>query len=312
MALAEFLCPPRVSAPVRLGRAASSARPIQATESLLLSSFYVVISLAFGGFVWWHLGSQAGMEFLASYLVEKSLSLDNIFVIALIFSYFAIPAEFQHRVLIFGILGVVILRGIMVGLGSVLVAQFSWVLYIFAVFLIVTGFKMMTSGQKDYDVGNNPVIGWMRRRFRVTPDFAEGRFFVRRYDDKASKMATYATPLFLALVVIETVDIAFAVDSIPAVFVITTDPFIVYTSNMFAILGLRALYFALGALLRHFKYLKQALSIVLIFIGSKIFIADALNLEKFPPLLSLSVTLAILSAGVLASLVWASDKRSAG
>jgi tellurite resistance protein TerC len=199
----------------------------------------------------------------------------------------------------------------MIGLGSVLVAQFAWVLYIFAVFLIVTGVRMMTSGDKEYEVGNNPVIGWMRRRFRVTSDFAEGRFFVRRYDNKASKMATYATPLFLALVVIETVDIAFAVDSIPAVFVITTDPFIVYTSNMFAILGLRALYFALGALLRRFRYLKLALSVVLIFIGSKIFIADVLDLEKFPPLLSLSVTLAILSAGVVASLVWASDKRSA-
>jgi tellurite resistance protein TerC len=294
-----------------LGVLHRSARQIQATESLLLSSFYVVISLAFGGFVWWYLGSQSGMEFLTSYLVEKSLSLDNIFVIALIFSYFAIPAEYQHRVLIFGILGVIILRGIMIGVGSILVAQFSWVLYIFAIFLIVTGVRMMSSGQKEYEVGNNPVIGWMRRRFRVTSDFAEGRFFVRRYDEKSAKTATYATPLFLALVVIETVDIAFAVDSIPAVFVITTDPFIVYTSNMFAILGLRALYFALGALLRHFRYLKQALSIVLIFIGSKIFIADALDLEKFPPLLSLSVTLAILSAGVVASLVWAGDKRRA-
>jgi tellurite resistance protein TerC len=295
-----------------LGVLHRSARQIQATESLLLSSFYVVISLAFGGFVWHYLGSQAGMEFLTAYLVEKSLSLDNIFVIALIFSYFAIPAEYQHRVLIFGILGVILLRGIMIGLGSILVSQFSWVLYIFAVFLIVTGVRMMMSGQKEYQVGNNPVIGWLRRRFRVTSDFAEGRFFVKRYDEKTSKMATYATPLFLALVVIETVDIAFAVDSIPAVFVITTDPFIVYTSNMFAILGLRALYFALGALLRHFRYLKQALSVVLIFIGSKTFVADALDLEKFPPLLSLSVTLAILSAGVVASLVWAGDRRSAG
>jgi len=295
-----------------LGVLHRSAREIRARESLLLSAFYVLISLAFGGFVWLYLGSQPGMEFLTSYLVEKSLSLDNIFVIALIFSYFAIPAEYQHRVLIFGILGVVFLRGVMIGLGTVLVAQFAWVLYIFAVFLIVTGVRMMMSGQKNYEVGNNPVIGWMKRRFRVTSDFAGGRFFVRRYDSNSFKMATYVTPLFLALIVIETADIAFAVDSIPAVFVITTDPFIVYTSNMFAILGLRALYFALGALLRHFEYLKQALSIVLIFIGSKIFVADALDLEKFPPLLSLSVTLAILAAGVIASLVWAGDRRHGG
>jgi tellurite resistance protein TerC len=287
-----------------LGVLHRSGRQIGATESLLLSSFYVIISLAFGGFLWWYLGSQAGMEFLTAYLVEKSLSLDNIFVIALIFSYFAIPAEYQHRVLIFGILGVIILRGVMIGLGTIIVAQFSWVLYIFAVFLILTGVRMMTSGQKDYEVGNNPVIGWVRRWFRVTSDFAGGRFFVKQYDEESSKTATFATPLFLALAVIETADIVFAVDSIPAVFVITTDPFIVYTSNMFAILGLRALYFALGALLRHFRYLKQALSVVLIFIGSKAFLAPALDIEKVPPLLSLSVTFAILSAGVIASLLW--------
>ena len=291
-----------------LGLFHRSAHEIKVKESLLLSAFYIAMSAVFGGWVWWYLGSQAGMEFLTSYLVEKSLSLDNIFVIALIFSYFAIPAKFQHRVLFWGILGVIVLRGVMIALGAALIAEFSWVLYIFAGFLIITGVKMMMTSEKATELQKNPVLGWMKRHFWVTSDFAGGQFFVRRHAEERSKTVTHVTPLFLALVVIETADIAFAVDSIPAVFVITTDPFIVYTSNMFAILGLRALYFALGALLTRFLYLKYALSLVLIFIGSKVFIAPALGLEKFPPLLSLSVTFAILFIGVTASLLFP-DRR---
>ncbi len=272
-------------------------------ESLWMSAFYIAIALAFGGWVWWSLGDQAGKEYLTGFIVEKTLALDNVFVISLIFTYFAIPPLYQHRVLFWGILGVIILRGIMIALGATLVSQYSWVLYVFAVFLIFTGIKMLFVGDKHPDIGNNPLLKLMRRVFPISAGLDGQKFLSRQPDPKTGKWRTYATPLLVALALIEFVDLIFAVDSVPAIFTITLDPFIVFTSNIFAILGLRALYFALAAIIHRFRYLKPALAIVLIFIGSKTFIADAMGLEKFPANISLGVTLGLIAAGVLISLI---------
>jgi tellurite resistance protein TerC len=277
-------------------------RPIEVRESLVLSGTYIGLGLAFGAWVWWYLGAEPGMNYLTGFVVEKTLALDNVFVIALIFAFFAVPAHYQHRVLFWGILGVIVLRAIMIGLGATLVSQFGWVLYIFAVFLIVTGVKMLVMGDKPPALENNALIRLMRRRFNVTDEHHGERFFVKQPDPATGKPAWFVTPLFMALIAIEIADLIFAVDSVPAIFAITTDPFIVYTSNIFAILGLRALYFALAAVIERFRYLKPALAIVLVFIGSKIFIADLLGLEKFPPAISLSVTLGIIAAGIVWSL----------
>jgi tellurite resistance protein TerC len=270
-------------------------------ESLLLSGGYLLMGMLFGVWVWNELGVQSGMAYMTGFVVEKTLALDNVFVIAMIFAYFAVPRRYQHRVLFWGILGVILLRAIFIGAGATLLAQFSWLLYVFAVFLIFTGIKMFLTAGKTYDIGANPLAGWMRRRFNATQTLHGERFFVRQADAKG-KMALFVTPLFLALVMIEFADVIFAIDSVPAIFAITTDPYIVYTSNIFAILGLRALYFALSAMVDRFHYLKYALSALLIFIGSKIFIADLLALEKFPHVLSLGITFAILAAGVAYSL----------
>lgn len=286
-----------------LGLFHRKAKEIGVRESLWMSGFYVSIGLLFGVWVWHSLGAQAGTEYMTGFLVEKTLALDNIFVISLIFTYFAVPAAHQHRVLFWGVLGVIVLRGIMIGLGATLVTEFSWVLYVFALFLIATGAKMLVIGDTLPDIETNPALKLMRRHMRITPSLQGGKFFVQQADPDTGKLATWATPLFVALVMIEIVDLVFAVDSVPAIFAITTDPFVVYTSNIFAILGLRALYFALAAVIGRFAYLKPALALVLIFIGSKIFIADLLGLEKFPAGLSLAVTLGLLAGGVAISLL---------
>jgi tellurite resistance protein TerC len=270
-------------------------------ESLMLSGMYIAIALMFGGWVWWELGSQSGIEYLTGFAIEKSLAMDNVFVIAMIFGYFAIPRALQHRVLFWGILGVIVLRAIMIGAGAALVSEFGWVLYIFAVFLILTGIKMFFAGDGHKDVGDNPVVRWMRKHLRVTDALHDQKFFVRQ-PNGAGKMVLWATPMFLALVMIEIADVIFAVDSVPAIFAITTDPYIVYTSNIFAILGLRALYFALAAVIHRFAYLKQALAVLLVFIGGKVFVADLMGWEKFPPAWSLAITALILAAGVFWSL----------
>jgi tellurite resistance protein TerC len=292
---------------------------IGVAESLKLSAMYIVLGVLFAGFVWWSFnyqiaaaapdvaatmlsGAEAAKLYLTAFVVEKTLAMDNVFVIAMIFTYFAIPRQYQHRVLFWGILGVIVLRGIMIGIGATLVSQYSWVLYIFAVFLILTGIKMMTMGDKPMDISQNPVLKFMKRRMNVTEEIHGNNFFVKKPDPKTGKLVRFATPLFLALVMVEIVDVIFAVDSVPAVFAITSDPFIVYTSNIFAILGLRALYFALAAIIHRFHYLKYALAVLLVFIGSKIFIADLLGLEKFPANISLGVTFAILGAGIVYSL----------
>ena len=274
-------------------------------ESMLLSSFYIGLGLAFGGFVWLRLGEASAVNYWTGFVVEKSLALDNIFVIATIFSYFAIPRAYQHRVLVYGILGVILLRGIMIGAGAALLHQFHWVLYLFAAFLVFTGIRMVVTAEREYDVASNPLLKLLRRRCRVTAKLHGERFFVREEDPATGRSVRVATPLFLALVLVEIADVIFAVDSIPAIFAITTDPYIVYTSNIFAILGLRALFFALAAMIHRFERLKYALAAVLIFIGGKILIADMLGIGEVPPLWSLGVTFAILAAGLVASL-WSS------
>ena len=280
-------------------------REIGVQESLILSAVYIGLGLAFGGWVWWYLGETAGMNYLTWFVIEKSLAMDNVFVIAMIFTYFAVPRLYQHRVLFWGILGVIVLRAIMIGLGATLVEQFSWLLYVFAAFLIFTGIKMWQTADAVYDVSANPVLKWVRKRFRVT-DTLHGEKFFTRIDG-----VRHMTPLFLALIMIEIVDLVFAVDSVPAIFAITTDPFIVYTSNIFAILGLRALYFALAAMVHRFHYLKYALAVLLVFIGSKIFVAVAFGLAKIPPPVSLAVTFAILAAGIGWSL-WKTRQQPVG
>lgn len=272
-------------------------------ESLALSFFYVSIGLSFGAWIWWLMGPGRALEYYTGFIVEKTLALDNIFIIAMIFSYFAIPRQYQHRVLFWGILGVIVLRGLMIGLGAALVEEFAWLLYLFGGFLVFTGIKMLLSDDEEHSMEDNKTLQFLRKNFRTTKSLHGNKFFLRF----GGKM--YMTPLFTALVMIEIADAIFAADSIPAIFAITTDPYVVYTSNIFAILGLRALYFLLSAAIAKFTYLKYALSIVLIFIGSKIFVvwgAGAfLGIEHFhfPAWLSLGMTLGILAAGVAASML---------
>lgn len=275
---------------------------IEVGESLRLSAMYICMGVLFGGLVWWQLGQQAGLEYLTGFVVEKSLAMDNVFVIAMIFGFFAIPRKYQHRVLFWGILGVILLRGIMIGLGAALVHRYEWILYIFAAFLIVTGVKMFFSSDEPTDLNKNPILKLLRRTFPVTRRLHGDRFFVRLRVGGGKPML-FVTPLFLTLVMIEIADVIFAVDSVPAIFAITTDPYIVYTSNIFAILGLRALYFALAAVLHRFAHLKYALAILLVFIGSKVFFADLMGWEKFPSAWSLGITFVILASGVIFSLV---------
>jgi tellurite resistance protein TerC len=271
-------------------------------ESLMLSAFYVTLGLLFGVWVWWYVGPQSGLEYLTGFVIEKSLSMDNVFVIAMIFGYFAIPRRSQYRVLFWGILAVIVLRGLMIGIGAALVENFGWILYIFAAFLVFTGVKMLFANDEHYDVENSAMYKFMRSRLRMTDTLEGEKFFVRKQHPETGKMLTYVTPLFVVLIMVNVADVIFAVDSVPAIFAITTDTFIVYTSNIFAILGLRALYFALAAMVERFKYLKYALALVLVFIGGKIFVADMLGLAKVPPSISLGVTFAILAAGVFYSL----------
>lgn len=278
------------------------SKEISVGESLKLSAFYIAMGLSFGLWVWYSISPQAGLEYLTGFVIEKSLSMDNIFVIAMIFGYFGIPRAYQYRVLFWGILAVIVLRGLMIGIGAALVQQFSWVLYIFAAFLVITGVKMLIAADQQFDIEANPVLKFMRKHFRVTDKLHGERFVVKDRDPKTGKMVTFLTPLFLVLVLVNVADVIFAVDSVPAIFAITTDTYIVFTSNIFAILGLRALYFALAAMIDRFAYLKYALATVLIFIGSKIVVADMLGIAKVPPAVSLGATFAILGAGIAYSL----------
>lgn len=278
-------------------------REMGIAESLKLSAFYISIALLFGVWVWMERGPELGMAYYTGFFIEKALSIDNVFVISLIFTYFAIPRMYQYRALLWGIIAVIVLRGIMIAAGAALVQQYYWVLYIFAAFLVFTGIKMLFAGDQEMDVSKNPVVRFLSRRLNVTPELHGQKFIVRVPDARTGKLVRAVTPLFLALLVINLADLVFAVDSVPAIFAITTDTFVVYTSNIMAILGLRALYFALAAMIHRFHYLKYALALVLVFIGSKIFIADfLLGGEKFPTLISLGVTFGLILGGVLFSL----------
>ncbi|WP_462382736.1 TerC family protein [Pseudomonas sp. Marseille-QA0892] len=283
-------------------------REIGIKESLLLSGGYITAGLLFGAWVWFQKGGDSGMEYFTGFLIEKSLSMDNVFVMAMIFGFLGIPRKYQHEVLFWGIMGVIVLRAIMIGLGATLIASFDWILYVFGVFLVLTGVKMLFSKvHDDPDLSENKFLKFLRRHLPVT-DSLHGDKFVVKQADGSGKMKMWITPLFLALIMIECADIVFAVDSVPAIFAITLDPFIVYTSNIFAILGLRALYFALSALIHRFVYLKYALALVLVFIGGKIFLVNIIG--KVPPALSLSVTFGLLLGGVLLSLWKTRDQKA--
>ena len=273
---------------------------IGVAQSLRLSAFYLTLAMMFGGWVWWFMGPVSGMEYFTGFFVEWSLSLDNVFAISMIFTYFAVPRKYQHRVLFWGVIGVVAMRGIMIALGAALVAEFQWILYFFGAFLFFTGVKMIVMADKEGGLGENPVLKFLQARMRVTSELHGERFFVSQPDPATGKAVRWATPLFLCLVLVEAIDLVFAVDSVPAIFAITTDPFIVYTSNIFAILGLRSLYFALAAMIHRFRYLKYALAAILLFVGTKIFLVGFGI--KMPAWFSLSVTVGLIAAGILYSL----------
>ncbi len=275
---------------------------ITVKRSLKLSAFYISMGLLFGVFVWQSLGAERAQEYYTGFIIEKTLSLDNIFVISLVFSYFSIPRKYQYRVLFWGIIGVLLLRAILIGIGAELVEDFSWMLDLFAVFLIYTGFKMLKGGEENTNIGDNAVLRTVKKYMRVTEMLHGNKFFITKKEPDSGGKVRFATPLFMALVVVECVDLIFALDSVPAIFAVTTDEYIVYTSNVFAILGLRALYFALSAMLHRFEYLKYSLSAVLIFIGGKVIVPALLQTPHLSSEMSLLITLGILALGVIYSM----------
>ena len=283
-----------------LGFLHKGQKEIKARESFLLYLGYMAIAAAFGAWVWWARGPQSGLEFFTGYLIEQSLAMDNIFVIATVFAFLGIPRIYQHRVLFWGILGVIVFRAILIGLGAALVMSFSWILFVFGAFLVFTGLKMFKTSHDKPALADNWMLKLIRRNFRVTDTLHGEKFTVQQADPKTGKRVTFITPLFVALIFVEFVDLVFAVDSVPAIFAITQDPFIVYTSNIFAILGLRALYFALASAIHRFKYLQYSLATILVLVGIKIFLVPMG--VKIDTALSLIVTITILAAGILYSL----------
>ena len=270
-------------------------------EAAVWSLVWVTLALTFNGLLWWWLDATVGravadtkaLEFLTGYLIEKSLSVDNIFVFLMIFGYFAVPTEYQRRVLIYGVMGAIVMRAVMIFAGTWLVNQFHWVIYLFGAFLVVTGIKMLIFADQSPDLGKNPVLRWMRGHLRITDAYHGEKFYVTRNGVR------WFTPLFLVVVLIEATDLIFAVDSIPAVLAITTDPFIVFTSNIFAIMGLRALYFLLADVAERFHLLKYGLAMVLVFVGTKMLIVD---IYKVPIGIALGIVAIIIAASIFASL----------
>ena len=281
---------------------ARGAMRVSVKEALAWSVLWVALSLLFAGWLWWHLAGSAGpelarektLEYLTGYLIEKSLSVDNIFVFLMLFTYFAVPPELQRRTLVYGVLGAIALRIGMILIGAWLIAKFHWILYVFGLFLLVTGAKMLFFAGEKPDLEKNPALRWMRGHLAVTPGFEGERFWVWR-----DGVRTY-TPLFLVIVMIAVTDIVFAVDSIPAIFAITDDPFIVMTSNIFAVLGLRALYFVLADMADRFHLLSYGLACVLMFIGAKMLLLD---FYKIPVFLALGVVVAMIAASIVASIL---------
>ena len=283
-------------------------------EAAAWSGVWVGAAFLFAAGLWWHLDGESGraianertLEFVTGYLIEKSLAVDNVFVWLMLFSYFAVPSELQKRVLVYGVLGAIVMRTAMIFGGAWLISQFHWLLYLFGAFLVITGVKMWWFAGEEPDLASNPVVRWMRRHLRVSDGFHGERFFVRVAG--RGKAVLHATPLLLVLVLVELTDLVFAVDSIPAIFAITTDPFIVLTSNVFAILGLRAMYFLLADMAARFTLLKYGLALVLVFVGTKMLLIDVV---KIPVALSLAVVAAIIGGAVLLSLRRSRD-RGAG
>ena len=270
-----------------------TAHVVSVKEAAVWSAIWVTLGLGFGAVVWWAYGSQAGGEYYAGYLIEKSLAVDNVFVFALIFTYFAVPREYQHRVLFYGVLGALVFRAIFIAGGAVLIENFAWILYLFGGLLIYTGWKMFTHRNDEMDLSRNRLLGWAKRRVPSTEEYHGQKFWVK----KAGKWV--ATPLFFVLIMVETTDIIFAVDSIPAIFAVTQEPFLVFTSNAFAILGLRAMYFLLADLIDRFIFLKTGLAAILVFVGVKMLLLDV---YKVPIWLSLSVIALSLTVAVALSL----------
>lgn len=281
---------------------------IEASESLKLAGVYVAIALLFGLWLWWELGADDGMDYYTAYLIELSLSVDNLFVMSLIFTYYGVPREYQHRVLFWGIIGVIIMRGLMIGVGAALVHNFEWVLLIFAAFLVFTGIKMMLAkDDEDEGIEDSRFIKFIQKHLKVTKFLHGHRFFIREKSIDNPRGGLRATPLFLALITVEVADLIFAVDSVPAVLAITTTTFVVYTSNIFAVVGLRAMYFAIAAIIHRFIYMKYSLAIILVFIGLKAFYAHFSG-DKVPAFLSLGITIALLAGGILVS-VWKTNQE---
>jgi TerC family integral membrane protein len=279
---------------VDLGVVHRRAHTVRLKEALIWSGIWIALALLFALGVYFWYGPQPALEFLTGYLIEKSLSVDNIFVFVLIFSYFKVPALYQHKVLFWGILGALVMRAIFIFAGIALLQRLHWIIYVFGALLILTGIKMAMEKDKEIHPDKNPVLRLFRRLVPVTEDYHADHFFVRRFGHYA------ATPLFVVLLVVETTDIIFAVDSIPAILAITVDPFLVYTSNVFAILGLRALYFALAGVMQLFHYLHYGLSAILVFVGAKMLLADV---YKLPIGVALGVIAGILLISVIASVM---------
>jgi tellurite resistance protein TerC len=269
------------------------AHVVKPREAGMWVGIWMTLAFLFAAVIYFWKGSESALLFVTGYLIEQSLSVDNIFVIVMIFSYFAIPGKYQHRVLFWGILGALIMRGIFIGAGALLIKQFSWIMYIFGGFLIFTGIKMATQQDEEFDAEKNPVMRATRRFLPVTSAYHGQKFFTIESGRKV------ATPLFLVLIMVEFTDLVFAVDSIPAIFAVTTDPFLVYTSNVFAILGLRSMYFLLSGLVHKFVYLKYALAVILTFVGVKMVIVDFYHV---PTVISLLVIVVTLAVAIVASL----------
>jgi tellurite resistance protein TerC len=284
---------------IDLGIFNRKAHRITVREAAIWSGIWIALSLAFAGGIYHFRGRQAGLEFIAGYLIEYSLSIDNIFVFVLIFSYFRIPEKYQHRVLFWGIIGALVMRGSMIAGGAYLIQSFHWVIFVFGGFLVFTGIRMATQDITDIEPEANPVLRLLRRALPVTHDYRDQKFFVREAPKRGDPARLMATPLFVVLVLVETTDLIFAVDSIPAIFAVTRDPLLVYTSNVCAILGLRSLYFLLSGVMHKFRFLKLGISIVLIFVGVKMVLSEV---YPIPITASLLVITAIL--GITVALSW--------
>lgn len=272
-----------------------NSHEVKVKEALTWTAVWITLAMIFNIFVYYYFDKEKALEFFTAYVIEKSLSVDNIFVMIMIFSYFNVPNQYQHKVLFWGILGALVMRVIFIFAGIELIHKFHWLIYIFGGFLVFTGVKMVTSGEAQLQPEKNPLVKLARKLFSVTESFEGDKFFVKR----AGK--TLATPLFIVVILIEGTDLIFAVDSIPAILAISEDPFIVFTSNVFAILGLRSLYFALSGIEKYFQYLKYGLATILVFVGAKMCLAD---LVKIPVEISLIVIVFILTISMLASVIF--------